>query len=122
LLPGFWWMVCWAALTGMFFGSVNPIANLAMQNRTPERLRGRVIGVMGSAAYVAGPLGYLVAGPLIDAIGVRSTFLGIAVVLLAVTICSAFLRSLRGLDDPPVSDKDSGATSGTVVERSPGAT
>ncbi|MFN8169468.1 MAG: MFS transporter [Candidatus Nanopelagicales bacterium] len=102
LLPAYPVMLLLGFLTGVFYGAVNPISNIAMQNRTPEALRGRVIGVMGSAAYAAGPLGYLIAGPLIEAFGVQRTFLVLAVLLLAVTTLSAFLPSLRGLDDPPL--------------------
>ena len=38
-----------------------------MQTRAPQHLRGRVVGVMGSLAYAAGPLGLVLAGPLADA-------------------------------------------------------
>ena len=99
-LPPYPVMVGLGVLTGFFFGPVNPIANLAMQRRTPEALRGRVIGVMGSAAYVAGPLGYLVAGPLISALGLQRAFLVMTLVLLTISIAAAFLPGLRGLDDP----------------------
>jgi MFS family permease len=92
-------MVGLGFLTGLFFGSVNPIINTAMQNRSPERLRGRVTGIMGSAAYAAGPLGYVLAGPLIEAVGVQRAFLSMALVLLVATLASAGMRSLRGLDD-----------------------
>jgi MFS family permease len=102
LLPAYPVMLVLGLLTGLFFGAVNPISNLVMQIRTPEVMRGRVIGVMGSAAYAAGPLGYLVAGPLIDRYGVQHVFLCLALVLLAVSLGAAFLPSLRGLDDAPV--------------------
>ena len=102
LLPAYSTMLVLGVLTGLFFGAVNPISNLVMQIRTPEALRGRVIGVMGSAAYAAGPVGYLVAGPLIDRFGVQHVFLGFAVLLLVVSVAAAFMPSLRGLDDPPV--------------------
>jgi MFS family permease len=70
-----------------------------MQLRTPTALRGRVIGVMGSAAYAAGPIGYLVAGPLIDKYGDGPVFLALAVLLLILSVGAAFMSSLRGLDD-----------------------
>ena len=59
------------ALTGLLWGPVNPILNLAMQVLSPEHMRGRVIGVVTSAAYAAGPLGLAVAGPLIDDVRCR---------------------------------------------------
>ena len=99
-LPPYPVLLLLGALSGVFFGAVNPITNLTMQNRTPEALRGRVVGVMGAAAYAAGPIGYLVAGPLVAAWGAQAVFLLLAVLLLVVSVATAFLPTLRRLDDP----------------------
>lgn len=101
-LPSYGVMLALSVLTGVFFGAINPITNLAMQNRTPEAMRGRVVGVMGSAAYAAGPLGYLVAGPLIEAWGPQPVFILMTSLLLVVSVATAFLPVLRHLDDPAV--------------------
>jgi len=102
LMPAYPVMLLMGVLTGVFFGAVSPVNNLALQNRTPERLRGRVVGAMGSSAYAAGPLGYLVAGPLVDAWGPQPVLLLMTGSLLLVSIASAFLPSLALLDAPPV--------------------
>ncbi len=102
LLPSFPAMVVLGVLTGFGYGAVNPLVNLAMQHRAPVEMRGRIVGVMGSAAYAAGPAGFLLAAPLVDALGVQHTFLALAVLLLGVSVVSAFLPSLRGLDDDPL--------------------
>jgi len=65
-------------------------------------MRGRVVGVMGSAAYAAGPLGYLVAGPLVEAWGAQAVFVLFTALLLVVSVATAFLPALHRLDDPPV--------------------
>lgn len=70
-LPPFPVLVALAAVVGLLYGPVGPLVNTAMQIRTPERLRGRVVGVMTSVACAAGPAGYLVAGPLVEAFGPR---------------------------------------------------
>jgi MFS family permease len=101
-LPSLWLMVVLAAATGIAYGPINPLANYAMQTRTPERMRGRVVGVMTSSAYAAGPAGYLLAGPLVEWLGVRPAFLILAGALLAVALASIGLGSLRMLDDPPL--------------------
>lgn len=101
-LPSYGVMLMLSVLTGVFFGAINPITNLAMQNRTPEALRGRVVGVMGSAAYAAGPLGYLIAGPLVEAWGPQPVFILMTSLLLVVSIATVFLPVLRHLDDPAV--------------------
>ena len=48
-------VVC--AIVGFVYGPIAPIYNYVMQTRAPKHLRGRVVGVMGSLAYAAGPLG-----------------------------------------------------------------
>lgn len=95
-------------LLGITYGPLGPIANVAMQARTPERLRGRVIGVMTSLAYAAGPLGYLLAGPLIDRIGLRPAFLILAAAIALVALSSIVVRSLHQLDDLALPDELSG--------------
>lgn len=104
LLPGYPVMVVLGFVTGLFFGPVNPIANIAMQERTPSALRGRVVGAFSSAAYAAGPIGYLVAGPLIEAVGVGPAFLALAVALTVAMVAGSLLPTLRGLDAPALVD------------------
>ena len=66
------------AVVGLVYGPIAPIYNYVMQTRAPAHLRGRVVGVMGSLAYAAGPLGLVVAGPLADAAGLHTTFLALS--------------------------------------------
>lgn len=100
-LPPYAWMVVFALLTGLMYGPINPLVNYAMQTRTPERLRARVVGLMTSIAYAAGPLGYLAAGPLVEWLGVRPTLLLLAALYLLVTFATVPSRPLRELDAPP---------------------
>jgi H+ antiporter protein len=86
------------AVTGLVYGPIQPIYNYVMQTRAPQRLRGRVVGVMTGLMYAAGPLGLLVAGPLADAAGLTVTFLALAVPILAVGLVACGLPSLRELD------------------------
>ncbi len=51
------------AVVGLVYGPIAPIYNYVMQTRAPKHLRGRVVGVMGSLAYAAGPLGLDRCGP-----------------------------------------------------------
>lgn len=98
-LPGLPAMVGFALLTGLLWGPVQPILDLAMQVRTPEALRGRVIGVITSATYAAGPVGLLLAGPAIDGWGVRTASIVFASVVLATAFLTLLPRTLRELDD-----------------------
>ncbi|WP_123028530.1 MFS transporter [Mycolicibacterium stellerae] len=90
------------AIVGFVYGPIAPIYNYVMQTRAPQHLRGRVVGVMGSLAYAAGPLGLVVAGPLADAAGLHATFLALALPMLLLGLVAVFLPALRELDrDPP---------------------
>lgn len=97
-VPPFPVMVATAFGIGLMYGPVGPILNLAMQTRSPEHMRGRVVGIISSSEYAAGPLGYLVVGYATQRFGVRATFLAVALVLLAVAIATMVVRSLRELD------------------------
>jgi MFS family permease len=70
-----------------------------MQVLTPEQLRGRVVGVITSTAYAAGPLGLLIAGPLVEWQGVRTAALVFAVLTIAAAAAGFLMPGLRRLDD-----------------------
>ncbi|HET7665600.1 MAG TPA: MFS transporter [Mycobacterium sp.] len=89
------------AVVGLVYGPIAPIYNYVMQTRAPQHLRGRVVGVMGSLAYAAGPLGLIVAGPLADAAGLHATFLALSLPMLVLGLVAVFLPALRELDRPP---------------------
>ncbi|MBM4597525.1 MFS transporter [Rhodococcus hoagii] len=97
-LPPLWVLLTLSVVIGLVYGPVGPIANWAMQTRSPEHMRGRVVGVMTSTAYAAGPLGYLLAGPLIDQLGIRTTFFALAIPVVAVAAVCFALPVLRELD------------------------
>jgi H+ antiporter protein len=90
------------AVVGLVYGPIAPIYNYVMQTRAPQHLRGRVVGVMGSLAYAAGPLGLVVAGPLADAAGLHATFLALSLPMLLLGLVAIWLPALRDLDTAPV--------------------
>jgi H+ antiporter protein len=90
-----------SAIVGLVYGPMQPIYNYVMQTRAPAHLRGRVVGVMGSLAYAAGPLGLVVAGPLADGAGLSVTFFALALPMLALGMAAVFMPALRDLDREP---------------------
>ena len=90
-----------SAVVGFVYGPMAPIYNYVMQTRAPAHLRGRVVGVMGSLAYAAGPLGLILAGPLADAAGLKTTFLALALPMVVLGLVALGLPSLRDLDRQP---------------------
>lgn len=105
-LPPLPLLIVAAAACGLAYGPVQPLVNLAVQTRTPPGLRGRVIGVLVAAEYAAGPVGYLLAGPAVDAFGIRPAFLGLAAALLLVALGATLLAPLRLLGDLPDTPPD----------------
>ena len=87
-----------SAIVGFVYGPIQPIYNYVMQTNAPTQLRGRVVGVMGSLAYAAGPLGLLLAGPLADSAGLHATFLALSVPMLLIGLVAIGLPALRDLD------------------------
>ncbi|MDI9916297.1 MFS transporter [Rhodococcus sp. IEGM 1379] len=98
LLPPLWVILVLAGLQGLVYGPVGPIANYAMQSRSPEHMRGRVVGVMTSTAYAAGPLGYLLVGPFLDQFGISATFVALSIPIVVIAMVCTALPVLRELD------------------------
>ncbi len=94
------------AVVGFVYGPIAPIYNYVMQTRAPQHLRGRVVGVMGSLAYAAGPLGLVLAGPLADAAGLHVTFLALSLPMLLLGLVALGLPALRDLDRAPAVDPE----------------
>jgi MFS family permease len=101
-LPPLVGLLVFGFAAGALYGPINPIINIAMQERTPNALRGRVVGLITSVSYAAGPAGYLLAGPLINAVGLQAAFLLFAGGLVAVAIGSFAVGALHGLDGTTV--------------------
>ena len=93
-------MIVLAVLAGIVTGPINPLCAVIIQSRTPERLRGRVIGSYTALALAAGPLGLLAFGPLVDAFGPAVGFLLIGVGCVLAAMLAAISRGLRGLGRP----------------------
>jgi len=100
LAPSYGWLIVTGAIAGFFWGPVDPLMNLAMQTRTPPPMRGRVLGVLMSVGYAAGPIGYLAAGPLVQRFGPEATFVGVGVAIVAVGVAAALTPAFRDFDAP----------------------
>lgn len=98
LLPAYALLLTFSVLAGLFYGPVGPLVNLMIQHRSPGILRGRVVGLLTSAAYVSGPIGYLISGPMVQFLGLQTAFLIMAIGVTAVGVWSWFLPSLRLMD------------------------
>lgn len=100
-LPPFGVMLAAALFIGVSYGPQGPLVNIAMQTRSPERMRGRVVGIITSTEYAAGPFGYLLVGAATERFGVQSTFLAIGALVLVVALAGLAVRPLQELDTLP---------------------
>jgi predicted MFS family arabinose efflux permease len=74
------------ALSSFFGPLVNAPLIAVITTRTPAALRAKVTTAVITTALLAGPLGYLLAGPLLEAWGPHATLLLVAVGELVATI------------------------------------
>jgi MFS family permease len=86
--------------TGICAGPLNPVIDTVFFERVPDGIRGRVFGVVQASAWLAMPLGVLVAGPAIETVGLRTTLLVTGALYLGVVLVAMFLPALRGMDAP----------------------
>ena len=97
--PTFGVMVISALFGGALIGPMNPVINLALQRRTSEQMRGRAMGVVVAMAYAAYPIGYLLAGALVQWLGTDKALWFFAAGAIAITLTALMTRSLRQLDE-----------------------
>jgi MFS family permease len=88
------------ALSSFFGPLVNAPLIMVITTRTPEALRAKVTTAVITTAMLAGPLGYVVAGPLLEAWGPHRVFLIVAVGQLLATVPFAAV-AFRSSDTEP---------------------
>jgi len=90
-----------AAAFGICGAPLNPILATVGYERIPAELRGRVLGTVTAVAYAAIPLGILVGGLLLEAVGIGATLLAIGLCYFAVTGYGFFNSAFREMDGQP---------------------
>ena len=87
-----------AFVAGVGIEIFNLLWNTTVQQEIPKDKLSRVYSydALGSLALV--PIGYAIAGPVADAIGVRATLFGAAAVGVAVTLLVLLVRDVRRLE------------------------
>jgi MFS family permease len=97
-------MIGAALVGGVLLGPMNPVINLALQRRTPESMRGRAMGIVIALAYGAYPIGYVLAGVLVESFGVVTTMATFAVANVVIALLAMAAPSLKRLDEEPLLD------------------
>jgi MFS family permease len=88
------------AIAELGSGPLNPILGAVAYERIPAEMRGRVLGPLTAGAWVAMPLGVLVAGVALDGAGLRPTLLAIGACYLVTTLTLVVNPAIKGMDRP----------------------
>ncbi|MFP5352643.1 MAG: MFS transporter [Actinomycetota bacterium] len=102
-VPPLFLLVAAMFVFGIGSGPLNPILGLAELGRTPEHMRGRVLGAIQAIAWGAMPLGVLAGGFLVAGISIRPALglTGGLYVLVALSlIFNPGVKDLDNLTDP----------------------
>ena len=102
--PPLWLTALAAGLCGLGLGPINPIVLTAMYGRVPVALRGRVLGALSATAMFASPAGVLLAGGLVELVGVQTVIVAIAIGLTLLTIPLLISPALHYLDSATTID------------------
>lgn len=100
IFPGLVLVILIAAVAGIGTGPINPIIAAVLLEQVPSEMRGRVLGVVKAIAWMAVPLGVLMAGYLVDTIGLRSTLFVIGVAYVFALVSLAFNPAAADLERP----------------------
>lgn len=98
-LPSLPLAVATLALVGLASGPLNPLIFTVTAEIVPTELRGRVFGAVRAGAWAAIPLGILLGGVLVEALGVATTFLAIGVCYAAVVAYAVVNPAFRRMDE-----------------------
>lgn len=100
LTPPLWVTTLALALFGFWIAPINPLVFTLMQERVPVDLRARVFGAFIASALLAAPVGVLVVGGIVAAVGVSTVMAGITVGLLLMAGIMLLSPALREIDRP----------------------
>jgi MFS family permease len=101
LQPPFFLTLLAFVVIGLASGPINPIIGTVVLQRIPRSMRGRVNGTLTAGAFVAMPLGMLIAGFVSQQFGVITAIVLIAAAYLVVTLSIFVNPAMREMDRIP---------------------
>ncbi|HET7636237.1 MAG TPA: MFS transporter [Candidatus Limnocylindria bacterium] len=102
-------MLVVAFVAGFGAGSINPILGAVEFERIPRHLQARVLGAVGAMAWAGIPIGGLLAGALVEAIGLTPTLLAAGAIYLAATLAPFIFPAWREMDRRPAAVEERAA-------------
>ncbi|GAA3601363.1 MFS transporter [Kineosporia mesophila] len=97
-----WVVLVVSVADGIAIGFVNPILSAVLFERIPPNLLGRVTSLSGALSFAGIPLGGLLCGAAIAALGLSPALLVAGALYFAVTVLPAFNPVWREMDSRPV--------------------
>jgi MFS family permease len=103
----FWFLVATPSLgvaigalfvAGFALGPPNPLTYSVLQERTPPRMLGRVLGAGVSLSMVGAPVGMVLCGYALETLGLRPTLVGISASYLTVGLIALLSPALHELN------------------------
>jgi predicted MFS family arabinose efflux permease len=86
------------AISGLIFGPTNSLFATVIQENTPPQMLGRVFGAITALAMAGIPLGAVLAGFVVEGVGLVPTIVGMGAIYLAVTVGMFFNPALRQME------------------------
>jgi DHA3 family macrolide efflux protein-like MFS transporter len=90
--------VCSCFLVGFGLSFANGPIMAALQSIVAKDMQGRIFSLLGSISSAMSPLGLAFAGPLADAIGIRSIYYIAGIATLIIGVAAVFIPSLMNLE------------------------
>jgi predicted MFS family arabinose efflux permease len=101
LVPSLPFTIAMLVTLGAAAGSLVPLQATIRQERSPARLLPRVVGLSTASVPVAGPIGVLLVGFLIDGLGLRETMLLMTAGAALIGVAVLTSRTTRLFDSDP---------------------
>ncbi len=109
LLPGGTrgWLYAGLIVAGLGVGVLMPNLNVWLLARTPESVRGRVVGGLTTCVFLGQFLSPVLIGPLVHAVGIARSFVvtGCALAVVGAAFAGHCLRRRTGRADPESADR-----------------
>ena len=99
-LPPLPLMMLGGLLLGLGWGPLEPMLTTLVQERVPEEAHGRVFGLQIGLYSALPPVAQWLTGVAADAVGVGTTYLGVALLFGATSVAVVVLPTLTELDAP----------------------
>ena len=90
-------------LSGIGIAAINPVFGAALYEHVPKNLQARVIGLVAATSFAGLPLGALLAGELVSAVGLTPALISSGIVCLVVSSYPLLRRGPGKVLDAPAS-------------------